>query len=88
MRFDGQERTAHLDVVAPSIIEIEARVRAAERLLGVRDPGTTLAMSTLEEKIDRNHAKVMDALHRREESLRNEVLGRLARIERKLQIVA
>jgi tetrahydromethanopterin S-methyltransferase subunit G len=81
------------DFVAPEIRAIDARLTAVERRLESLetkldrvDAKVDRVQQSLEAKMDRNHAEVMDALRRMENySLLAE---RLARVEAKLQNVA
>jgi hypothetical protein len=85
---DDQERSADRESADPSIAEIENRLSAAEKLVDELERKKALPESALEGKIDRYHAEILDAIHRREDALRAEILERLARVESKLQHVA
>jgi hypothetical protein len=67
---------------------IQARLDAVEKRLGPFDGGESKIEFSFEERIDGNHKRLMEALHRMEDRMRAQILERLARLESKVQIVA
>jgi hypothetical protein len=91
------EEARKLDSAAPDLeyLAIEARIAAAEKqdeAIALKKYGSKWESATpsdsLENKLDKNHRQIIDALHRIEFEMKSQLLDRLARVESKLQHVA
>jgi tetrahydromethanopterin S-methyltransferase subunit G len=86
MGFIEEGRQLIQDFVTPEIRSIDARLTAVERRLESPEAKVDMRFDSLESKIERNQAQVLETLHRMENY--GQVLEGLARVESKLQNVA
>jgi len=86
MGFVEEGRQLIQDFVTPEVRLLDARLAAVEKRLELLDARVDKRFDSLEGKIERNQAQVLDTLHRMENY--SHILERLARVESKLQNVA
>ena len=86
MGFIEEGRQLIQDFVTPEIRSLDVRLTAVEKRLESFENKVEKRFDSLEGKIERNHAQVLDTLHRMENY--SHVLERLARLESKQQNVA
>ena len=96
MGYEETERNPNQDAWDSELLEIEARVVALEKRVGLYVDKES-AIDDLpkdrigvppEDRFDRNHKQLMEALNKIQEHNRALILERLAKVESKLQHVA
>jgi tetrahydromethanopterin S-methyltransferase subunit G len=86
MGFVEEGRQLIQDFVTPEIRSIDVRLSALEKRVESLDVRVDKRFDSLENKMERNQAQVLETLHRMENY--SHILERLARLETKLQNVA